>query len=333
MKSFLRKVNPVAPEGIEELYIREGAIEGIRGDVAFAQALKETNYFRFGGQAKIEWHNPAGMGVTGEKDSAGQYIGNKFPSWQIGIQAHVQHLFAYANKTGLPKQKLVDKRFNLVPRGSAPNWEDLNGKWAVPGLTYGQDIIAIWQEMLSINVKKNLVLAYSQQYKNKCVLGDTEHDHMKRIAGEVYNILERDVRFNLFFMPEINLGDDAKNLTESINKSNNFINANGGTGFHLELHSDAGAYAKGCSGLYYSQAGKEFITPIFNEMADLTPWNDAGLKYRDNLSALKKTKAVSGILEVSFHDNLEEAYFIHKSYIPVAVRIVNGLYKYFTNKI
>lgn len=37
----------------------------------------------------------------------------------------------------------VDPRFNLVARGIAPNLEDLNGRWAVPGTTYGQDILSM----------------------------------------------------------------------------------------------------------------------------------------------------------------------------------------------
>lgn len=152
MDAFLRKVNPEAPE-VAQIYLDEGKAEGVRGDVAFAQALKETNYWRFTGIAKPEWHNPAGLGVTGP---AG--IGNRFPDWKTGIRAQIQHLKAYASKEPLNKP-LVDVRFNLVPRGIAPTWEGLNGKWAVPGPTYGQDIVRIWK-----NILKMPVTDWEQQY-------------------------------------------------------------------------------------------------------------------------------------------------------------------------
>lgn len=147
MDTFLRRVNPNAPY-VAQIYLEEGEIEGVRGDVAFAQAIRETNYFRFTGIARPEWHNPAGLGVTGQKVN-GEYVGNKFPDWRTGIRAQIQHLKAYASTEPL-KQPLVDQRFHLVTRGVAPNWEDLNGRWSVPGTTYGQDIIKIWQEILKV---------------------------------------------------------------------------------------------------------------------------------------------------------------------------------------
>jgi len=154
MDAFLRKVNPNAPD-VAQIYLEEGEIEGVRGDIAFAQAIKETNYFRFTGIARPEWHNPAGLGVTGQKDSNGNYVGNKFPDWRTGIRAQIQHLKAYATKEPL-KQPCVDQRFHLITRGVAPNWEDLNGRWSVPGTTYGQDIVKIWQEILKVPDKPAL---------------------------------------------------------------------------------------------------------------------------------------------------------------------------------
>ncbi len=64
-----------------------------------------------------------------------------------GILAHIQHLKAYANTEPL-KTSLLDPRFNLVKRGTAPGFEDLDGKWAVPGSGYGQSIINIWRRIL-----------------------------------------------------------------------------------------------------------------------------------------------------------------------------------------
>ena len=40
-----------------------------------------------------------------------------------------------------PGKELVDPRFKYVPRGVAPTWTGLNGKWAVPGIGYGESIL------------------------------------------------------------------------------------------------------------------------------------------------------------------------------------------------
>ena len=173
----------------------------------------------------------------------------------------------------------------------------------------------------------NLVIAYSQQRQNKCKMGDAETDHMYTIARILYNILSQDTRINTYIIQKLDTGADLANLRESVRLSNSFIKAYGGKGYHLELHSDAGAYAKGASGLYYSESGRLFLEPIMKELMDLTPWPDVGLRQRRDLLALKGTVATAGIIEVSFHDNLEEAKWIHENAVPIAVRLANGLYK------
>lgn len=152
MRKFLRDINPNAPD-VEAIFLEEGELEGVRGDIAFCQAIHETNYFRFTGLAKPEWHNPAGLGVTGQIVN-GEPVGNKFPDWRTGIRAQIQHLKAYASTEPL-KHPCVDQRFHLVKRGSAPKWVDLNGKWAVPGTTYGQSILKLFDRIKLIQIDPN----------------------------------------------------------------------------------------------------------------------------------------------------------------------------------
>jgi hypothetical protein len=157
MRKFLRDVNPDAPE-VEQLFLDEGNTEGVRGDIAFCQAIHETDYFRFTGQAKIEWNNPAWLGVTGQIVN-GEPVGNKFPDWRTGIRAQIQHLKAYAVKDPIFMNKLVDPRYEAVKNagyiGTAPTWTDLSGKWAYPGKTYGQSILKIFDRVKSIQIDSN----------------------------------------------------------------------------------------------------------------------------------------------------------------------------------
>jgi N-acetylmuramoyl-L-alanine amidase len=52
---------------------------------------------------------------------------------------------------------------------------------------------------------------------------------------------------------------------------------------------------------------------------------------RDDLGALNQTKAVAALIEVSFHDNPDEARWLHENIIPISVRIANGVFKYLVN--
>ena len=78
-------------EEIVDLYWQEAGREGVRQDLAFAQALVETGFFRFGGDVKPEQNNFCGLGTTG-----GGVKGAHFKTPEIGVRAHIQHLLAYS---------------------------------------------------------------------------------------------------------------------------------------------------------------------------------------------------------------------------------------------
>jgi hypothetical protein len=149
---------------------------------------------------------------------------------------------------------------------------------------------------------------------------------MFQITTKVYNILKPDSRLNVFQIP-LKQGTDTQNLIDTVNISNDFILSNGGFGYHLGLHSDGGAYATGASGLHVSEGGQNWITPIFEEVSAITPWNDIGVRQRTGLWELNQTEAIAGILEVSFHDILEEATWIHNSMDLIAEAIAKGIYR------
>nr|WP_263324650.1 N-acetylmuramoyl-L-alanine amidase [Neobacillus sp. Marseille-Q6967] len=144
MNQYAKSNNPSSPE-LGNFYKTLGEYYGIRGDVAFAQALHETNYFRYTGDVRSGQNNFAGIGATG-----GGNRGASFGTPEEGVLAHLQHLYAYATTAPLPTDyDLVDPRFHLVQRGSAPTWTELNGKWAVPGDNYGQSILNLYERMVN----------------------------------------------------------------------------------------------------------------------------------------------------------------------------------------
>ena len=148
---YLLRNNPhpnlkVSAEEIVAYYYEEGRREGIRPDVAFAQALKETGFFRYGGDVIPEQNNYCGLGTTG-----GGVKGEFFSTPQIGVRAHIQHLLAYSS-TRRPTMPVVDPRYSLVRQAygsrTLGTWQDLNGRWAVPGRYYGQEILSMFKDIL-----------------------------------------------------------------------------------------------------------------------------------------------------------------------------------------
>ena len=144
LSAFLLSNNPGADplfaEELAALYLEESAVEGINHDVAFVQMCLETGFLRYGGLVKPEMNNFCGLGSLNANNP-----GESFPSPQIGVRAHIQHLKAYASNEGL-NQELVDPRYHLVRYGSAPTVEKLTGVWAADR-QYGTKIRGILERL------------------------------------------------------------------------------------------------------------------------------------------------------------------------------------------
>ena len=142
-------------EQLAEMFIEEGEAEGVRGDVAFAQSLHETGYFKFGGIVLPSQNNYAGIGAL-NGNATGQAA--SFPDPRTGVRAQIQHLKAYASTEALVNE-CVDPRFSLVARGVAPYVEWLGAAdnpkgrgWAVPGAGYGANIVKLLGQILAQEV-------------------------------------------------------------------------------------------------------------------------------------------------------------------------------------
>ena len=141
------RLEGISVQGLAETYLEEGEIEGIRGDVAFAQALKETGYFKYGGDVKPDQNNYTGIGTIGKGIK-----GNYFNTPVEGVRVQIQHLKAYSSTLKL-NNPLIDPRFKYVKRGSAKTWSQLHGKWAMQrGGNYGDEILSIYNEMSKVPV-------------------------------------------------------------------------------------------------------------------------------------------------------------------------------------
>ena len=133
-----------------QIYYEEAEKEGIKAEVAFAQAMKETGWLQFKGDVKAEQYNFAGMGATGNS-----VAGESFKDVREGVRAQIQHLKAYGSTKDL-NQTCVDNRFKYVERGCSiyvewlgiPNNPKNKGWAAADG--YGVDIVKMIQKMKSL---------------------------------------------------------------------------------------------------------------------------------------------------------------------------------------
>lgn len=149
--AYMISKNPQEADRVGELaqlYIEEGTYEGVRGDIAAAQAMLETGNLTFSGSAvTIDQNNFCGLGVTvnGAK-------GCTFKTMRDGVRAHIQHLKAYASTEPL-MNGCIDPRYGYVERGCAPyvEWlgikENPKGKGWDAGEDYGSKICRILKNM------------------------------------------------------------------------------------------------------------------------------------------------------------------------------------------
>jgi hypothetical protein len=120
-------------------YIEEGAAEGVRGDIAFAQAILETGGFR--NRDTVNLNNYSGIGHCNDCPS-----GWTFASPRAGVRAQIQLLKSYALKHPTYRYPLVDRRLH-GPAGCCQTWQQLSKVWA-SGPEYGVRIMEIYARIV-----------------------------------------------------------------------------------------------------------------------------------------------------------------------------------------
>ncbi len=140
-----RAAAPVAD--LATWYVEEGATEGLRGDVAFAQAVLETGSFT--NRDTILYNNFAGIGHCDSCPS-----GFPFATPRDGVRAQIQLLKSYVFEAPEYAHPLVDRRLR-GPAGCCQTWNELGGVWAsVPH--YGPIVLGVYQSMLEFALARRV---------------------------------------------------------------------------------------------------------------------------------------------------------------------------------
>lgn len=143
LASYLLSVNSsprftVSALTLAQYYVRYCAEAGLRADLLWAQMIVETGCGMYDGDVTPQQNNFAGIGATG-----GGAPGITFGTAEAGVMAHVAHMVAYVYDSSPVAwaNSATDPRFDMVsPRGAAVVLSDLDGRWAVPGNGYGENI-------------------------------------------------------------------------------------------------------------------------------------------------------------------------------------------------
>lgn len=126
---------------VAPLYWHYAEIFGIRADVMYAQAAKETGFGKYTGKVKPEMNNWAGIkkyGAVGDETEDHE----TFETPDDGVRGHFNHMSAYV---GVDPVGETHGRYKSVKSltwaGTIEYIEQLGGKWC-PDVNYGYSILA-----------------------------------------------------------------------------------------------------------------------------------------------------------------------------------------------
>lgn len=123
-----------------DIYWKYGQKSGLRPEVLYAQAAKETAYGKYSGNVIPEQHNFAGI-KTATASGDTTYDHESFATVDDGVRAHFNHMAAYVGTQPIGE---VHARYHAVLSttwaGTIHTVTQLGGRWA-PDPTYGDSIL------------------------------------------------------------------------------------------------------------------------------------------------------------------------------------------------
>ncbi|HSW62352.1 MAG TPA: N-acetylmuramoyl-L-alanine amidase [Dissulfurispiraceae bacterium] len=126
---------------VASVYWRYGALTGIRPEVMYAQAAKETAFGRFGGAVTPDQNNWAGIKLARGGPCHVRESHQTFSTPEEGVRAHFNHMSAYV---GLVPLGIPHPRYHVVAglrwAGTIQTVEELSARWA-PSSDYGQSVL------------------------------------------------------------------------------------------------------------------------------------------------------------------------------------------------
>lgn len=293
-------------------------LESASGNSSLAKA--SNNYF--GIKASAPWtgdthtitSNEEINGVMKPKES----VFRKYATWEDSVQDHSD--FFVSTET---RKKVYAGIIGETDYKKACN--AMTGSYATDS-SYGKKLIAIieanglaqWDKIEEETEMVKVYISPSSQHDNVGVGNyGTEEMRMNQVADRVEKELKRVGLVTLRNNPSMD-------ITQMVAASNNF-----GADVHLAIHSNAGG-ATGAEAYYYtgSTAGKKLAQAVYDNIAPMTPTGDRGVKATTELYEVWATNGIATLVEIAFHDNLNDANFIINNIQELGIAIAKGVCSY-----
>ncbi len=334
MATYLLSVNPKPKINIDakefcQLYLDVAEKEGVRGDALFAQSCKETGNFTFEGTVKPEQNNFAGLGTVNVGTP-----GATFPDAATGILAQAQHAKAYATNEPL-YCPCVDPRYSLLVKygkaSTAQNWEELGGKWAVPGYdtkkykslkeandakdSYGYQIIKILENIFRFSkgentMRINVHAGHNADGRVACgAIGFIRESTEGRKVKEAVIAQLRQLGHTVYDCTVDSSTGISSNLRQIVTKCNAHD-----VDLDVSIHFNSGAKdsvgnerTTGTEVYVYNSASKArpYAEKVCAAIARLG-FQNRGVKYSTGLYVLKNTKSPAMLVECCFVDDKDD---------------------------
>ncbi len=171
----------------------------------------------------------------------------------------------------------------------------------------------------------SIYLSPSTQQNNPYIIGGNEEQYMNQIADAMEPYLRSTgIRFTR--------NNPDETVTQAINASNA-----GDYDLHLALHSNAAGEAnagrvRGTDVYYYpgSAAGQRAADILAENFTRIYPLPDRVRTIpTTSLAEVVRTRAPAILMEIAYHDNVEDATWIRDNIQPIARNLVQSLANYF----
>lgn len=144
-------------QALAQIFIDEGAAQGVRGDIAFAQTMLETGWLSFAGsQIPPSFNNYSGLFAFNNRPKATTCAAETAPSRcfatpNLGARYQMQLLHGYADASTVNVPMLIRPPSDRI--GIAPYWERFGGSqtpivWATAP-NYGNYVLNLYADALS----------------------------------------------------------------------------------------------------------------------------------------------------------------------------------------
>ena len=167
-----------------------------------------------------------------------------------------------------------------------------------------------------ISIYINPSVQYDNLYADN--LGN-EGQYMNQISIILTKLLKENTNIEVYCNNDM----PGKSLSKSVRESNSLD-----VDYHLALHSNAGG-GRGSEG-WYTKSSYKFTKSIIDSLQDVLPYQTRGLKNgQKSLYELKATYASASLIEILFHDDVNQALFIINNQEEIAHAIYEGIVSYF----